>query len=104
VIRKHRLPASPRHLVPFAFVALIGLLALATPWSALAAWALAGLLLSYAGVSLLNGLLTAPRQALGIALATACMQLGYGLGFARGLLDMAVLGRGPGAAMTRLTR
>jgi hypothetical protein len=32
------------------------------------------------------------------------MQLGYGLGFGRGLLDMVVLRRGPGAAMTRLTR
>ena len=104
VIRKHRLPASVRHLVPFAFVATLALLALAAPWSALAGWALLALAGAYAATSLLNGLLTAPRQAAGVALATACMQLGYGLGFARGLLDMAVLGRAPAATMTRLTR
>jgi len=104
VIRKHRQPASPRHLVPFGFVALLGLLALAAPWSVAAAAALAALLGLYAAAALANGLLAAPRQALGVAWATACMQLGYGLGFGRGLLDMVVLRRGPGAAMTRLTR
>ncbi len=104
VIRKHRLPASPRHVLPFGFVALLGLLALAAPWSALAGLALGALLLLYAAAALANGLLAAPRQALGVACATACMQLGYGLGFGRGLLDMVVLRRGPGAAMTRLTR
>jgi glycosyltransferase involved in cell wall biosynthesis len=104
VIRKHRLPASPRHVLPFGFVALLGLLALAAPWSAAAAAALATLLGLYAAAALANGLVAAPRQALGVAWATACMQLGYGLGFGRGLLDMVVLRRGPGAAMTRLTR
>jgi glycosyltransferase involved in cell wall biosynthesis len=104
VIRKHRLPASARHLVPFGFVATLALLALAAPWWAPAAWALPALLGTYVAALLLNGLLAAPAQAAGVALATACMQLGYGLGFARGLLDMAVLGRVPQAAMTRLTR
>ncbi|MFG5406986.1 hypothetical protein ABXN37_01555 [Piscinibacter sakaiensis] len=32
VIRKHRLPASPRQLVPFGFVLLLALLALAAPF------------------------------------------------------------------------
>jgi hypothetical protein len=90
--------------MPFGFVALLGLLALAAPWSAAAAAALATLLGLYAAAALANGLVAAPRQALGVAWATACMQLGYGLGFGRGLLDMVVLRRGPGAAMTRLTR
>lgn len=104
VVRKHRLPASPRHLVPFGFVATLALLALAAPWWAPAAGALAALGGLYALALLANGLAAAPRQALRVALATACMQLGYGLGFGRGLLDMAVLRRGPAAAMTRLTR
>jgi succinoglycan biosynthesis protein ExoA len=104
VIRKHRLPASPRHLVPFGFVATLALLALAAPWWAPAAGALAALGGLYALALMANGLAAAPRQALRVALATACMQLGYGLGFGRGLLDMAVLRRGPAAAMTRLTR
>lgn len=104
VVRKHRLPASPRHLVPFGFVATLALLALAAPWWAPAAGALAALGGLYALALLASGLAAAPRQALRVALATACMQLGYGLGFGRGLLDMAVLRRGPAAAMTRLTR
>ncbi len=104
VIRKHRLPASLRHLVPFGFVATLGVLVPVAVWSTAAAGALGALLALYAGALLANGLLAAPRQALGVAVATACMQLGYGLGFGRGLLDMVVLRRGPGAAMTRLTR
>jgi glycosyltransferase involved in cell wall biosynthesis len=103
VIRKHRLPASPRHLVPFGFVAALALLALAAPWSRAAALALAALAGLYALALLANGLLAAPRRALGVAVATACMQLAYGLGFGRGLLD-AALGRGAAAAMSRLTR
>ncbi|MFN8893033.1 MAG: hypothetical protein ACK5Y8_04605, partial [Betaproteobacteria bacterium] len=73
-------------------------------WWAPAAGALAALGGLYALALLASGLAAAPRQALRVALATACMQLGYGLGFGRGLLDMAVLRRGPAAAMTRLTR
>ncbi|MDE2146343.1 MAG: glycosyltransferase family 2 protein, partial [Burkholderiales bacterium] len=106
VIRKHRLPASPRHLVPFAFVATLGLLALGgLVWTTL--WALlGGVALLYAAAALANALaLTrSPREALGIAWAFACMHGGYGLGFGRGLLDFALLKRAPGDAATRLTR
>jgi hypothetical protein len=104
VIRKHRLPASARHLVPFGFVATLLLLALAAPWWAPAAAALAAQGGAYALALLANGLLAAPRLALRVALATACMQLGYGLGFGRALFERVVLRRGPAAAMTRLTR
>jgi len=109
VIRKHRLPASPRHLAPFAFVLLLALLALAAPWLAPAAWALAGLVTLYAAAALGNAALLAtpprqPRDTLGIAWSFACMHFGYGLGFAGGVLDVLVLRRGPGAAVTRLTR
>ena len=104
VIRKHRLPASPRHLVPFGFVALLALLAAGglvwpTAWAALA-----GVLLLYAVVAFGNAALLSPRQAPAIAWAFACMHAGYGLGFGRGLLDFAVLRRGPAAAQTTLTR
>lgn len=104
VIRKHRLPASARHLVPFGFVATLLLLALAAPWWAPAAAVLAALGGAYVLALLANGLLAAPRLALRVALATACMQLGYGLGFGRALFEQLVLRRTPPAAMTRLTR
>ena len=104
VIRKHRLPASPRHLVPFAFVAVLIVLALAgLAWTP--AWAvLGGVVALYAAAALANAVVISPRQAPGIAWAFACMHLGYGLGFGRALLDAFVLRRDPGAAVTRLTR
>ncbi len=104
VIRKHRLPASPRHLVPFAFVALLGLLALlGLAWRP-AWWALAGVSGLYAAAALANALAVAPRQAPAVAWAFFCMHAGYGLGFGRGLLDFVLLRRGADASMTRLTR
>lgn len=104
VIRKHRLPASPRHLVPFAFVASLGLLALlGLAWRP--AWSVLAVLAALYGVAALgNALALAPRQALGVAWSFACMHAGYGLGFGRALLDTFVWRRGPGAAVTRLTR
>jgi len=104
VIRKHRLPASPRHLVPFAFVALVVLGALAgLAWRP--AWgALAALLALYGGASLASALVVSVRQAPGIVWACLCMHVGYGVGFGHGVLDFAVLRRTPGAAATGLTR
>jgi succinoglycan biosynthesis protein ExoA len=104
VIRKHRLPASPRHLVPFAFVALVSVLALAALAWPPAAWALAAVLGLYGAASLTNALAVEPRSAPGIAWACLCMHVGYGVGFGHGLLDYAVLRRAPGAAATGLTR
>jgi succinoglycan biosynthesis protein ExoA len=108
VIRKHRLPASPRHLAPFTFVASLIALAGLAPWSVLAQGALAGVLMVYTMVTLASAarLSRAPhglRDALGIALAIACMHVGYGLGFGRALVGW-LLQRSPGKAATRLTR
>ena len=109
VIRKHRLPASPRHLAPFAFVAGLAVLAVLAPWSMLARAALAGVLAVYALAALANAALLARtphrlRDTLGIAGAIACMHLGYGLGFGRALVEVLLLRRTPSAAATRLTR
>jgi len=104
VIRKHRLPASPRHLVPFAFVSVLLVLALAglAWWPA---WVLLGAAASlYALAAAASAWAIAPRQTVGIAWAFVCMHFGYGLGFGRAVLDAFVLRRGPGAAVTRLTR
>lgn len=109
VIRKHRLPASPRHLAPFAFVAVLAGLSLLAPWWSLARGALVGVLAVYLVAALVNAaaLARAPhrlRDTFGIAWAIVCMHTGYGLGFGRALLDVLVLRRAPGAAATRLTR
>jgi hypothetical protein len=93
VIRKHRLPASVRHLVPAAFVG--GLLGLATlaPFSAPARWLLAGVLVLYA---LANLTATAAASRGGnlrfapvLPVVFATLHFSYGLGFLRGLLQLA---------------
>ena len=109
VIRKHRLPASPRHLAPFAFVCLLVALALlAIAWETARA-VLAGVLSLYAATALASAVALARephrlRDTVGIAWAIACMHAGYGLGFGRALIEVLVLRRAPGAAATRLTR
>ena len=108
VIRKHRLPAAPRQLAPFALVALLAGLAAAAPWWPPAAVALAGVLGLYAAAALGSAAAAvrpwrAPAVWLGVAWAFVCMHFGYGLGFARGLWD-ALRGRGGGDPATRLTR
>ena len=107
VIRKHRLPASPRHLVPLAFLLTLALLALwgvfwMPAWLALAALcSVYGVVMAVSSLAVSGGSL---QQMLGVAWACACMHAGYGLGFGRALLDFTVLRRGPQASATRLTR
>jgi succinoglycan biosynthesis protein ExoA len=105
VIRKHRLPASPRHVLPFGFVALLGVLALLAPFVPLAALGLGVIAAAYA-VALVSAALAlhARESVLNIALAIGCMHIGYGLGFGRGVLDFIMRRRTPRASMTRLTR
>jgi succinoglycan biosynthesis protein ExoA len=107
VIRKHRLPASLRHLVPFVFVAALAALALAGLAWRPAWWALGGLAVAYTATALTNAWPLAAgsaRDAVGIAWAFACMHLAYGAGFARALVDFVLLRGSPGASATSLTR
>ncbi len=107
VIRKHQLPASPRHLVPFAFVAVLALLALLGVLWTSAWWALAAVLGLYAAAGAVNAVAVAQgslQQMGGVAFACACMHIGYGIGFGRGLIDFLLLQRGPRDSATRLTR
>lgn len=109
VIRKHRLPASPRHLVPFLLVATLTALFLASLAWPPAAVPLLVLLLLYGGAALQQAARLAPpwrdlRETFGIAGSFVCMHVGYGLGFGQALFDTVVLRRPPGAVATRLTR
>jgi len=105
VILKHRLPASPRHLVPFGFVSALTALFLLAPFLPAAGIAAAFIVLLYGGALLASTLsMRQAGNAAAVALAVACMHFGYGIGFGHGLLDFVVLRRGPAEAMTRLTR
>ncbi|MEO7851107.1 MAG: glycosyltransferase family 2 protein [Rubrivivax sp.] len=109
VIRKHRLPASPRQLAPFALVALCAVLAGgALWWPALWAW-LGGVVALYAVAAMGSASIAArpwrePLVWCGVGWAYACMHFGYGLGFAAGLWNFLVVRRAPGVAATGLTR
>ncbi len=109
VMQKHRLPASARHLVPFGFLALLGVLALAAPFSRVAALSLVALFGAYAVASLVfahragASAPVAPNPAI-VAAAFACMHFGYASGFGRGLWDFVIRKRHAGAAMRQLTR
>jgi succinoglycan biosynthesis protein ExoA len=109
LIRKHRLPASPRHLLPVAFLAaLVGLGALGFVWPP--AWlALALLAGSYTAAALgaaaaIERPWHAPLRWASIAWAFACMHFAYGAGFARALFDAAFSRGQAGESATRLTR
>lgn len=109
VIRKHRLPAAPRQLAPFALVAaLAGLCAAGLAWPP-AAWTAALLAASYglaaaAAAARVFAPWREPAAWVGVVFSFACMHFGYGLGFARGLLDALRRRRAPGEHATRLTR
>jgi succinoglycan biosynthesis protein ExoA len=108
VIQKHKLPASPRHLVPVLFV--VGLLLGWLPGLVWAPWLgiyASGLSL-YAGLSLLMSVRSAMTYGLDLlAILPAVFftfHAAYGVGFLRGMVDWFMLKRRPSAAMTTLTR
>ena len=109
LIRKHRLPASLRHLVPALFVGAVlvaALLGLVVP--AFAALALALPLLHALAAMAAAATVAAPWRRpglwLGVAWATVCMHWAYGTGFLHALADHALRRGRAGPAATRLTR
>lgn len=97
VIQKHRLPASPRHLVPAACVAALVVLAIASPLSAAARTALLAALASYAVCVLGASVAVAARTGWDLLpllpAVFATYHLSYGAGFLAGIWDFAVLRR-----------
>jgi cellulose synthase/poly-beta-1,6-N-acetylglucosamine synthase-like glycosyltransferase len=129
VIRKHRLPASWRHLVPGAFLLTLLLLclagALALPMALLApagsairslsSWLLTGAWLGLASILSVYvlALVVASVHAAGrtkwnllpiLPLAFCCYHFGYGCGFLKGLLDFVILRRNATASFARPSR
>lgn len=108
VVRKHRMPASWRHLVPGAFVGSLCLLtAMGLFWSP-ALWGALGLTALYAFATLAASVVIAAHTQWNLLpvlpVVVACFHFGYGYGFLRGILDFAVLNNAPDAKFVRLTR
>ena len=108
VIRKHRLPASWRHLVPALFVFTTLVLSIASLGSWPALLALGVLMGSYLTCTLAASVITALRCDLTLLpvmpLVFACFHVGYGYGFLRGIVDFAILRRAPATQMSLITR
>jgi GT2 family glycosyltransferase len=108
VIRKHRAPASFRHLVPGLFLGSLCLLgALGLFWSA-ALWGAVGLAVLYSAAALTASLVTAARTQWVLLpvlpIVVGCFHFGYGYGFLRGVLDLVILNNAPDTQFVQLTR
>ena len=108
VIRKHRMPASFRHLVPGTFVGCLFLfMAAALVWSP-AMWAAVGLMVLYAAAALGLSVVTAASNQWVLLpvlpFVIGCYHFGYGYGFLRGILDLVLFHNAPGTQFVQLTR
>ena len=108
VIQKHKIPASPRHLVPGGFVFfLIGLPVVALLWTP-ALWIWLGLVAAYAACNISASFVTAAQKDYGLfpllIVTFACFHIAYGYGFLRGIRDFLILRRKPHHRFTLLTR
>ena len=108
VIRKHRMPASFRHLVPGTFVGSLCLfMAAALVWSP-AMWVAVGLMVLYAAAALGMSVVTAASSQWMLLpvlpIVIGCYHFGYGYGFLRGILDLVLFHNAPGTQFVRLTR
>jgi succinoglycan biosynthesis protein ExoA len=108
VAKKHNQHASPRHLVPFLFVSVLGVLLLAGLFSAFARQLLAAATVLYL-LAVITGAASASRSKnflaiTYVAFAISCMHFSYGIGYGLGLKDFR-LGRGQArSSMFSLTR
>jgi glycosyltransferase involved in cell wall biosynthesis len=92
VIGKHRVPASVRHLIPGAFVLVLGVSAVLAPFWRPAAWLLAGVAGSYLVANLVVSVAVCRRRQLWryipvMPLVFSAYHFGYGFGFVQGIVD-----------------
>jgi succinoglycan biosynthesis protein ExoA len=108
VLKKHRLPASVRHLVPSIFVLTLALLpALSLVWP-IALWSWVALLGLYIAVNFSVSALTAVANGWQLfpllPWVFAIFHFAYGLGFLKGFADFVVLRRKANQSYSALTR
>jgi succinoglycan biosynthesis protein ExoA len=108
VIRKHRLPASIRHLVPGAFLLFLILLGMTSLFWAPAFWLFLALVGAYIGFTAVGAMMTAAKHGWHLYPALipvfACYHFGYGIGFLKGISDFVLSRRRPSEKMVLITR
>ncbi len=110
VILKHGgVPASPRHLVPGAFVAMVVLLAAGAPFSSAMRIAFSAVAIAYIACLLIAGTASAvaqraPRVIPVLPAVIATMHFSYGSGFLAGIFDFLVRRSNGRPSATRISR
>ena len=108
ILKKHRLPASVRHLVPAAFVFTLTLLLVLSLFSRTALWAWLGLVSVYLTVTLVLSAVTASSHGWKLFFLLpgvfATFHFAYGWGFLRGIADFFVLRHKSRRSYAALTR
>lgn len=108
VMRKHKLPAAPRHLVPGLFLLVIAVLSLMALRWALAGVTLLTLASAYSACAIIASLFSAASHGWKLLpflpAVFACYHFAYGYGSLRGVWDFMILRRGPHANYKRLSR
>jgi len=108
VIRKHKYPASLRHLIPACFVFLLMLLPLLSLKWPVAGWGWLGVVGTYVVANLIASVLTSVRHGWKILpilpIVFGCYHFAYGWGFLRGIWDFVILRRSGGTTYSKLTR
>jgi succinoglycan biosynthesis protein ExoA len=107
VIRKHRMPASIRHLIPAAFVLTIGAFAILSIVFELFRALLVAVVVAYLAACVLAAIEVgrrSPRAILVLPAIFACFHFGYGAGFLAGVWNALRRRREDSAAFGRITR
>jgi GT2 family glycosyltransferase len=107
VLKKHRLPASVRHLVPSVFIIMLALLpALSWVWP-IALWMWVALLGLYISVNISVSAFTAVSNGWKLLLFLPCVfaifHFAYGWGFIKGFADFVILRRKTHQSYSALT-
>jgi len=108
VLRKHKIPASIRHLIPGAFVAALAVLALLAPFFKPARLLLSLTIGAYLLAALLASVALCARPGRWrylpvLPVVFGAYHISYGAGFLRGLFDLAA-GRAPSGSYSTLSR
>ncbi|CCK78978.1 glycosyltransferase family 2 protein [Desulfobacula toluolica] len=109
VIQKHKMPASIRHIVPGAFVGLLAIITVLSPFSQLYLKTLVILLACYILTNSVASFLACKESSnwkyiTVMPIVFAAYHFGYGYGFLRGILNFAILKKQDLKTFTKLTR
>lgn len=109
IFKKHKLPASYRHMVPATFILALIYAGLLCILDGIYAWGVAALAASYSCANIAAGIITCRKRTHlrfmpVMPMVFGAYHFGYGWGFLMGLVDFMILKRSPREHLKKLTR